>query len=98
MRLILLMLIFYLVTWRDQERPFFYVLACKTRKTRWGLAGEASSDDQVSPVSKEDGEEERANNRYCPNDFFTPFYIPACYMSILPLSSAGLHVDVLYLP
>jgi hypothetical protein len=42
------------VTWRDQSSPFFYVLACKTRKTRRGLAGEASSDDQVSPVSKEE--------------------------------------------
>jgi hypothetical protein len=53
------------VTWHHQRRPLFYVLACKTRKTRRGLAGEASSDDQVSPVSKEEGEEERANNRSC---------------------------------
>jgi hypothetical protein len=61
----MLMLIFYLVTWRDQRRPFFYMLACKTRKTRRGLAGGASSDDQVSPVSKEEGEEERENNGSC---------------------------------
>jgi hypothetical protein len=46
----MLMLIFYLVTWHDQRRPFFHMLACKTRKTRRGLAGGASSDDQVSPV------------------------------------------------
>jgi hypothetical protein len=51
---ILLMQFFEPVTWRDQSSPFFYVLACKTRKTRRGLAGEASSDDQVSPVSKEE--------------------------------------------
>jgi hypothetical protein len=57
--------IFEPVTWHHQRRPLFYVLACKTRKTRRGLAGEASSDDQVSPVSKEEGEEERANNRSC---------------------------------
>jgi hypothetical protein len=57
--------IFEPVTWHHQRRPLFYVLACKTRKTRRGLAGEASSDDQVSPVSKEEGEEERANNGSC---------------------------------
>jgi hypothetical protein len=50
----MLMQFFEPVTWRDQSSPFFYVLACKTRKTRRGLAGEASSDDQVSPVSKEE--------------------------------------------
>jgi hypothetical protein len=42
--------IFEPVTWHHQRRPLFYVLACKTRKTRRGLAGEASSDDQVSLV------------------------------------------------
>jgi hypothetical protein len=42
--------IFEPVTWHHQRRPLFYVLACKTRKTRRGLAGETSSDDQVSPV------------------------------------------------
>jgi len=42
--------IFEPVTWHHQRRLLFYVLACKTRKTRRGLAGEASSDDQVSPV------------------------------------------------
>jgi hypothetical protein len=41
---------FYPVTWRDQRHPFFYVLTCKTRKTRRELAGEASSDGQVSPL------------------------------------------------
>jgi hypothetical protein len=38
------------VTWHDQRRPFLPALACKTGKTRRGLAGGASSDDQVSPV------------------------------------------------
>jgi hypothetical protein len=38
------------VTWHDQRRPFFPVLACKTGKTHRGLAGGAFSDDQVSPV------------------------------------------------
>jgi hypothetical protein len=42
--------IFEPVTWHDQMRLFFPVLACKTGKTRRGLAGGASSDDQVSPV------------------------------------------------
>jgi hypothetical protein len=42
--------IFEPVTWHDQMRSFFPVLACKTGKTRRGLAGGASSDDQVSPV------------------------------------------------
>jgi hypothetical protein len=57
--------IFEPVTWHDQMRSFFPVLACKTGKTRRELAGEASSDDQVSPVSKEEGEEERENSRSC---------------------------------
>jgi hypothetical protein len=42
--------IFEPVTWHDHRRPFFPVLACKTGKTHRGLAGGASSDDQVSPV------------------------------------------------
>jgi hypothetical protein len=54
---------FYPVMWRDQRRPFFYVLTCKTRKPCRGLAGEASSDDQVSPVSKEEGEGESQRER-----------------------------------
>jgi hypothetical protein len=41
---------FYPVTWHDQRRPFFPVLACKTGKTRRELAGGASSDDQISQV------------------------------------------------
>jgi len=40
--------IFGPVTWRHQGHPFVCVLACKRRKTRRGLAGGASSDDQVS--------------------------------------------------
>jgi hypothetical protein len=39
-------------------------------------------------------ERERENNRSCPNNFCTPFYIPACYMSILPLSSTRPNGDV----
>jgi hypothetical protein len=42
--------IFGPVTWHHQGRSFVCVLACKTRKTRRGLAGEASSDNQVSQV------------------------------------------------
>jgi exosome complex RNA-binding protein Csl4 len=45
--------IFCPVMWHHQRRPFVRVLACKTRKTRRGLADEASSDGQVSQVSKE---------------------------------------------
>jgi len=50
---------FYPVTWHNQRRPFFHVLACKTRKTRRGLACGASSDDQVSQVFLRRGEKER---------------------------------------
>jgi hypothetical protein len=92
---------FYPVTWHDQRRPFFYVLAYKTRKTRRGLAGEASSDDQVSPVFVRRGERERERSQRIMNYpliiFILPFYIPMCYMSFLLLSSTRLHVDVLYL-
>jgi hypothetical protein len=55
----LLMQFFGPVTWHDQRRPFFPVLACKTGKTRQGLAGRAYSDDQVSPVFVRRGEIER---------------------------------------
>jgi hypothetical protein len=60
------------VTWRDQRRPLFHVLACKTRETRRGLAGEASSDDQVSPVSKE---EERGREEDFPEIMDLPLII-----------------------
>jgi hypothetical protein len=42
--------IFGPVTWQHQRRPFICVLACKTKKDPQGLAGETSSDDQVSQV------------------------------------------------
>jgi len=51
------------VTWHDQRRPLIPVLACKTGKTRRGLAGGASSDDQVSPVFMRRGETERELKR-----------------------------------
>jgi len=84
------------VTWHHQRRPFVRVLACKTRKTRRGLAGRASSDDQVSQVFVRKGEKERERELERIIDSNTPFYTPVCYMSILPLSSTRFHVDVLY--
>jgi hypothetical protein len=42
--------IFGPVTWHYQRRPFIRALTCKTTKTRRGVAGGASSDDQVSPI------------------------------------------------
>jgi hypothetical protein len=42
--------IFEPVTWHHHRRPFVRALTCKKTKTRRGVAGEASSDDQVSPV------------------------------------------------
>jgi hypothetical protein len=42
--------IFDPVTWHHQRRPFVRDLTCKITKTRRGVAGGASSDDQVSPV------------------------------------------------
>jgi hypothetical protein len=42
--------IFEPVTWRHRRRPFIRALTCKTTKTRRGVAGGASSDDQVSPT------------------------------------------------
>jgi len=97
-----LMQIFGLVTWRHQRRPFVWNLACKTRKTRRGLAGGASFDDQVSQVFLMEREPERERVQRIMNCPFIisilPFYIPVCYMSLLPLSSTRLHVDVSYLP
>jgi len=83
--------IFGQVTWHHQGRPFVCVSACKTAKTRQGLAGEASSDDQVSQVSKK-GEKERVGPSKI--DSNTPFYIHVCCMSILSLSTTRFHVDV----
>jgi hypothetical protein len=51
--------IFEPVMWHHQRRPFIRALTCKTIKTRRGVADGASSDDQVNPVLKEEGEEER---------------------------------------
>jgi hypothetical protein len=42
--------IFEPVTWHHQRRPFIRALTCKTTKTHRGVAGGASSDDQVSPI------------------------------------------------
>lgn len=92
--------IFEPVTWHHQRRPFIRALTCKTTKTRRGVAGRASSDDQVNPIFIWRGETERERerekmaleNRSFFNNFCTPFYIPACYMSILPLSSILFHV------
>jgi hypothetical protein len=42
--------IFDPVTWHHQRHPFIRALTCKTEKTRRGVAGGASSDDQISPV------------------------------------------------
>jgi hypothetical protein len=85
--------IFGPVTWHHQGRPFVCVSACKTAKTRWELARKASSDDQVSQVSKK-GEKERVGPSKI--DSNTPFYTPVCCMFILPLSTTRLHVDVWY--
>jgi len=85
--------------WRNQRRPSIRVLAYKTRKTRRGLAGKASSDDQVSQVSKEERDRQRERECESPSkiDPDTPFYTHVCYMSILPLLSTRLNVDVWYL-
>jgi hypothetical protein len=81
--------IFGPVTWHDQRRPLFPVLACKTGKTRRGLAGEASSDDQVSPVFVRRVEREREiseNNELPFNNFYTPFLYPyVLYVSFTPV-------------
>jgi hypothetical protein len=93
--------IFEPVTWHHQRRPFIRALTCKIGKTRRGVAGGASFDDQVSPVFVRRGERERRSQRKmnCPLIIsILPFYTPMCYMSLLPLSSTGLHVDVSYLP
>jgi exosome complex RNA-binding protein Csl4 len=55
--------IFCLVTWHSQRRPFVRILACKTAKARQELAREASSEGQVSQVSKEGGERERESKK-----------------------------------
>jgi hypothetical protein len=93
--------IFEPVTWHHQRRPFIRALSCKIGKTHRGVAGGASSDDQVSPMFVRRGERERGSQRKmnCPIIIsILPFYTPMCYMSLLPLSSTGLHVDVSYLP
>jgi hypothetical protein len=93
--------IFESVTWHHQRRPFIRVLTCKTGKTRRRVAGGASSDDQVSPVFVRRGERERSQRiMNCPLIILYSLFIPLCaiYMSLLPLSSIGLHVDVSYLP
>jgi hypothetical protein len=95
--------IFCPVTWHHQRRPFVRVLACKTAKTRRGLAGEASPTvKSVKCLKKGEREKERERERererewkkILSNSSDTPFYIHVCYMSILPLSSTRLHVDV----
>jgi hypothetical protein len=55
--------IFEPVTWHHQRHPFIRALTCKTGKTRRGVAGEASSDDQVSPVFFRRGERESRATR-----------------------------------
>jgi hypothetical protein len=85
--------IFGPMTWHHQGRLFVCVSACKTAKTRRGLAREASSNDQVSQVSKK-GEKERVGPSKI--DSNTSFYTSVCCMSILPLSTTMLHVDVWY--
>jgi len=77
--------IFGPVTWHHQGRPFVCVWACKIVKTRRGLADEASSDGQVSQVSKERG---RRRKSICLKEILIPPFIPlVCCMPILPLST-----------
>jgi hypothetical protein len=94
--------IFEPVTWHHQRCPFIRVLTCKKGKTRRGVAGGASSDDQVNPVFVRRGEREREISQRimnCPLIIsILLFYTPMSYMSLLPLSSTGLHVNVSYLP
>lgn len=92
------------VAWHHQRRLFIRALTCKTTKTHRGVAGGASSDDQVSPVFVRGEERERERGRESSEDHESPliifilhFYTPMCYMSVLPLSRTRLHVDVLYL-
>jgi hypothetical protein len=85
----MLMQIFCLVMWRHQRRPFVWNLACKTRKARRGLAGGASSDDQVSQVFLMEREPERGsseNNQLPFYNFYTPFLYPCVlYVSFTPV-------------
>jgi len=61
--------IFCPVTWHHQRRPFVRVLACKTAKTRRGLAGEASPTVKSVKCLKK-GERERERERESGKRFF----------------------------
>jgi hypothetical protein len=79
--------IFEPVTWHHQRRPFIRALTCKTGKTRRGVAGGASSDDQVSPMFVRRGEREIPENNELPfYNFYTPFLYPyVLYVSFTPV-------------
>jgi hypothetical protein len=89
--------VFEPVTWHHQRHPFIRALTCKTGKTCRGVAGGASSDDQVSPVFVRREERERERGRVFNPPLIIlipPFYTHVCHMPILPLSSSRRHVDV----
>jgi hypothetical protein len=59
----------------------------QNRKDLPGVAGGASSDDQVSPVFVRRGEREKSENNELPfNNFYTPFLYPyVLYVSFTPV-------------
>jgi hypothetical protein len=78
--------IFEPVTWHHQRRPFIRALSCKTGKTHRGVAGGASSDDQVSPVFVRRGERERVFSEK--NEL--PFLYPLCAICLFyPCQAQG---------
>jgi hypothetical protein len=88
--------VFEPVTWHHQRHPFIRALTCKTGKTCRGVAGGASSDDQVSPVfvRREEKERERERERESIqssfNNFDTPFLyscLPYAYFTLVKLKA-----------
>jgi hypothetical protein len=88
--------VFEPVTWHHQRHPFIRALTCKTGKTCRGVAGRASSDDQVKRRERERERERERGRVFNPPliILIPPFYTHVCHMPILLLSSSRHHVDV----